>query len=102
MFNNFVLVGKLLEVNEKEKSLILAVQRPYKNENNIYENDFIKIHVKVCFDNFNDYLKISDLLGVKGRIETDKNNNLILESEKITFLSHGSIENVKGGFKNVN
>lgn len=93
MINNFVLIGKMLEINENENSVILAVQRTYKNENNIYENDFIKIYSKICIAKLNDYLKIGDLIGIRGRIETDKNNNIILESERITFLRHGGIEN---------
>ena len=86
MLNTYSLVGKLLEVNENENSLILAVQRTYKNENNIYDYDFIKIYSKVCIANLNDYLKIGDLIASRGRIETDEKNNLVLESEKIFFI----------------
>ena len=68
----------------------LAVRRDFKNEEGIYETDFIKcvsrdtIAEKIC-----EYCKKGDLVSVKGRIENLWEDNLYYEiiAEKLSFLS---------------
>ena len=69
---------KTLE-DEEEKSMLsinLAVQRSYKNEDGIYEADFIRC---VLWDGIavhtSEYCKKGDLVGVKGRLQTRKYEN---------------------------
>lgn len=81
MHNMVYLIGRLCEnpvskKTEKENdmcSINLAVQRSFKNEDGIYETDFIRcvlwnqIAERTC-----EYCKKGDLIGIKGRIQTRK------------------------------
>lgn len=101
MLNQIVLVGRLVqdpEIKELENGqrvgyITLAVSRSYKNDDGIYETDFIpcKVGYPMC-DNVKEYCKKGDLLGIKGRIQTkqEENKNIIeIVAERVTFLSSG-------------
>ena len=86
MLNQVVLVGRLtddvelttMESGKKVSSLVLAVQRTYKNAEGVYEADFIRcilwegIAQSTC-----DYCLKGDTIGIRGRIAT--------RSEEVTF-----------------
>lgn len=103
MLNQVVMVGRLtsdpkVEISESGKkftNVSLAVPRSYKNEDGEYETDFIDC---VLFDNLSynttEYCKKGDLVGIKGRLqtntfevdgETKKKTSVV--AEKVTFLS---------------
>lgn len=103
MLNQIVLVGRLaeeLELKEEggKKKVILtwAVPRSWKNEEGLFETDYIKC---ILWDNIatntSEYCKKGDIIGIKGRIQTeeiilndgtkDYKNTII--AEKVTFLS---------------
>lgn len=101
--NNMVcVIGRLVEnvkvEKEENKSVVrmtLAVPRSYKNEDGVYDADFVDI---VMWDGIaehtEEYCKKGDLVGVKGRIETrnvekDNMKTKITEivAERVTFLS---------------
>ena len=100
MLNQIILVGRLVqdpEIKELENGvkasyIILAVPRNYKNSNGIYETDFIDCVVwKNIADNVKEYCKKNDIIGVKGRIQTRKEDNKNITeviAEKVTFLSN--------------
>ena len=103
MLNQIILVGRLaeelelkeLENGEKIAKVILAIPRLYKNEDGIYETDFIPLTLLGNIaSNASEYCQKGDLVGVKGRIE---NNNTGLEiiADKVTFLSSRSPEEEK-------
>ena len=99
MMNNVMLMGRLTrdaelretESGKKVTNITIATQRPYKNNEGIYETDFIDCTLwgrtaeTVC-----EYNHKGDLVGVKGRLETtaDKDNNkkLFINVEKISFI----------------
>lgn len=94
MLNQVILVGRISgELKEemvgerKVVKLNLVVQRSYKNEEGVYESDMIPV---VLWDgiaqNVAEYCKNGDLVGVKGRLQSN-NNGLEILSEKVTFLS---------------
>lgn len=105
MLNQVVLVGRLTKdpevqniKGEKSVSTItLAVQRPFKNSDGIYETDFINC---ILWDsvakNTGEYCHKGDVVGVKGRLQLDtfenkdgeKVSKLSVIGEKVTFLSH--------------
>ncbi|MCH5167773.1 MAG: single-stranded DNA-binding protein [Erysipelotrichales bacterium] len=79
MHNLVYLIGRLSEdpvVKEYDdgKSMLtinLAVQRSFKNEDGIYEVDFIRcILWNGIASHTSEYCKKGDLVGVKGRIQT--------------------------------
>jgi single-strand DNA-binding protein len=103
MLNQIVCVGRLVNdverIEENGKEIVrmtLAVQRPYKNEDGIYECDFVDFTLwNAIMSSSVEYIHKGDLIGVKGRIQTDtyetedgvkhKKTNLIVE--RITPLS---------------
>ena len=105
MLNQVVLVGRLtkdpevreLEDGKKVSSITLAVQRTYKNEEGVYEADFINIDQwNGIAQNTSEYCKKGDIIGVKGSIKTnsyeDKETGenkfrMSIQADKVTFLS---------------
>ena len=94
MLNQVVIVGRLARIpeeiilgeNKKGLSITLAVLRSYKNEEGMYDTDFISA---LCLRNIGEqvlnYCKVGDLVGVKGRLEVRNDLNII--AERLTFLS---------------
>ena len=86
MFNQVILIGRIASDPELKESntgkdyveLNLAIQRPFKNMQNQYETDYIKV---VCWDylavNVSEYCKKGNVISVKGRLQprTYKKNN---------------------------
>lgn len=104
MLNQVVLVGRLtddVEVNptengKKVSSICMAVQRAYKSVSGEYETDFIKcILWNGIAENTSEYCKKGDIIGIKGRIQTNnyideenvKHYSTEVVAEKVTFLS---------------
>lgn len=99
MMNQMVLIGRIantpqlkeLDDGRKVTNLTLAVPRSFKNANGEYDTDFVDISLwKSIAENTVEYCKKGDLIGVKGRIQTnqiDGKNTMSVVAEKITFLS---------------
>jgi len=96
MMNQSIIIGRIVEnpVMEKEGDrerciLKLACQRSYKNEDGIYETDFINATLwNGVAQNVIEYCKKGDLVGVKGRLQNRKDSNMIeLIADRVTFLS---------------
>lgn len=90
MLNQLVLVGRLakdIKLNKEETIITLAVNRSYKNEEGVYETDFINILIRGSIaENTAEFCKTGDIIGIKGRVET-MNEQMVLVGEKITFLT---------------
>lgn len=94
MLNQVVLVGRLTsdpeieKIEEKEFTRItLAVARSYKNVDGVYETDFIPCTLwNQIANNTAEYCKKGDIVGVKGRLQSNE-NKIELVAEKVTFLS---------------
>lgn len=100
MCNQVLLVGRLVEINE-DNILYISVNRNYKNENDEYETDKIKVYVwgKIS-ESTKQYCKVGDIIGIKGRLQEDKiNGEMKIVAERVTFLS--SIKNnIESSIKN--
>ena len=107
--NQITLVGRLTEepiLKTKEKitklNITIAVPRTYKNQDGIYETDFIRC---VLWDNIarrtSEYCHKGDLVGVKGRLQTriitsedgSKKKKTEIVAEKVTFLAQSPNNN---------
>ena len=95
MHNMVYLIGRLtqdieiveMEDGVKRGKLVLAVQRPYKNFDGIYETDFIDcILWNAVAENTAEYCKKGDLVGIKGRIQTRCYETEDGEKKKITEI----------------
>lgn len=92
--NNAMFVGRItkdFEIEEKDNKKIarnvLAIPRPYKNSDGVYETDFIPFSAynsiaEACFE----YCHKGDLIGLKANITT-KDGKIYINAEKVTFLS---------------
>lgn len=107
--NQVVLVGRLCsdpevvstEQDKKKSTITLAVNRPFKNSDGIYETDFIRCVLwnNVALNTFS-YCRTGDVVGIKGRLQTrsyeddNKEKKYIMEviAEKVTFLSSNKNE----------
>lgn len=97
--NQIVLVGRLskdpelreTEEGKKVASITLAISRNYKNAEGVYDTDFIDCVLwNNIAENTVEYVKKGDIIGVKGRVQTNitdgkKYTNVV--AEKVTFLS---------------
>lgn len=105
--NQVILVGRLCQdpellsvKNQKQMtSITLAINRHFKNNDGIYETDFIRCVLwNGIAANTTEYCHKGDIVGVKGRLQTsvyeDDDNNkkygMDVVAEKITFLSSGN------------
>ncbi len=105
MLNQVVLVGRLTkdpEVNKTDNNknyshITLAVPRSFKNINGEYDTDFIDCVLwEGVAKSTSDYCKKGDIVGVKGRIQTDKLEKedgtkkyyINVIAERVTFLSN--------------
>ena len=104
MLNQVILVGRLtkdLEVKEldddkKVCNLTLAIPRSFKNAEGVYETDFINCALwGNVAENTAEYCKKGDIVGIKGRLQSDsferedgnKEYRTQVMAEKVTFLS---------------
>ena len=100
--NQTVIVGRLVDNPKLEKTdngkkvmnMTVAVPRTYKNEKGEYDTDFVDCVLwSSIAENTAEYCKKGDVVGVKGRVQTDlydkdgqthKSSKLV--AEKVTFL----------------
>ena len=104
MLNQVVLVGRLtsdleakeLEDGKKVTNMTLAIPRSFKNADGEYETDFVECTLwNNIAENTAEYCKKGDIVGVKGRIQTntyeteegEKKKSTQIVAEKVTFLS---------------
>lgn len=109
MLNQVILVGRIAselnvletEDDKKRASILLAVNRSYKNADGKYDTDFINcILWNGIATNTAQYCKVGDIIGVKGKLRSnnyqDENGktHYVTEvvAEKVTFLSSNQKE----------
>ena len=108
--NSVILVGRLtqnpeiqvVDDNKKVTTIILAVNRNFKNPDGIYETDFIRC---ILWNNVaattTEYCRVGDVVGIKGRLQTSKytdENDKVhyvtdVIAERVTFLSSNKKKN---------
>ena len=90
MLNQIMCVGRLQEIKNTNKKVVitLSVNRNYKNEQGIYETDLIscELYGDVA-KNTLEYVKVGDVVGVKGRMANLTGKKLTIVAERITFLT---------------
>ena len=104
MHNMVYLIGRLtenpkIEYLEDDREVLyvnLAVQRTFKNEDGIYETDFLKCVLwNALAEHTAEYCQKGDLVGVKGRIENvvykNENGDIKIANDiivdRISFLA---------------
>lgn len=92
MSNQVILIGRI--VNEltidsytKNCEITIAINREFKNEDGIYETDFIPVTLKGNIAaNTIEYCKKGDIIAIKGRIARI-NEPMQIIANKVSFLS---------------
>lgn len=92
MINMFTIIGRLKDKPKIElkgkMDIELIVPRSFKNINGEYDNDIIKVRLwNPISTTTQEYCERGDLMGVKGRIQIN-DNEMVLIAEKVTFLSN--------------
>ena len=102
--NQVILVGRLTDdpiatetVNGKKyTSVVIAVQRNFKNADNLYDTDFIRCVLwNGVASNTSEYCHTGDVIGIKGRLQNrsyEAENGEVkyvteVIAERVTFLS---------------
>ena len=100
MVNNVILVGRLtanpeiieIEGSKKVTTVILAVNRNFKNADGLYDTDFIRcILWNSIASTTTEYCHIGDVIGVKGRLQTSKYED---ENKKVHYITDVIAERV--------
>ena len=94
MLNQMIMIGRLTNDVEIEKvgeneiaKITVAVPRSFKNADGEYDTDFITCNIfQPIAGNIKEYCKKGDILGIKGRIQSNEEKMEII-AEKVTFLS---------------
>ena len=98
--NSVILVGRLttnpeiVEVDKDKKvtTIILAVNRNFKNVEGVYETDFVRcILWNFIAANTTEYCKVGDVIGIKGRLQTSKYED---ENKKMHYITDVIAERV--------
>lgn len=85
MLNQAIIVGRINSI--ENGVVVLAVPRSFKNAEGEYETDYIEARLsKSIMENVSTYCEKGDLVGIKGRLESDLNRMYVI-AEKVTFLS---------------
>ena len=85
MLNQVVVVGRIYSMENGK--LVMAVPRSFKNENGEYDTDYIEARLSKSIEsNVSTHCELGDLVGIKGRLESDANRMFVI-AEKVTFLS---------------
>ena len=94
--NQVLLVGritnniKIQETEENTKYIVvrLSVPRSFKNSEGVYDNDYVNVKFTgQIAEQCSSYIKKGDMIGVKGRLSTIKDDKIEVFAEKVTFLS---------------
>lgn len=102
MLNQVILVGRVakdIELIEKDDKKIgyitIAVSRNYKNDDGIYETDFISCKLwDGILEKSTEYINKGDIIAVRGRIENHNNDTLVV-ADKISFLQSNKAKDSK-------
>lgn len=99
--NTVMLVGRLtknpeiienLETDKKECIINLAINRGYKNQDGIYETDFIPCSLwEGVYPNVTEYCHKGDTVGVKGSL-ISKDGKIFVRAERVSFLGTSNKE----------
>ncbi len=81
MLNNVTLVGRLNWCCEPKKSFQITIEsREETIAVEIYANESI-------YNGLNDYCEVGNVIGVRGKVAKNEDNEIIIQAEKASILS---------------
>ena len=88
MLNQLILLGRIVEINNEERTVDLAVPRSFKNAEGEYETDYIKCKMyREQFNPVSEFCILGDIIGIRGRVQSN-GKKLEIVAEKVTFVSN--------------
>ena len=85
MYNQAILVGRIINIEEKGNDTINVIVEVSKSDN---DKDYIPATLKGGLaSNTLTYCKKGNRIGIKGKLATNEDKQLIVVAEKVTFLS---------------
>lgn len=95
MLNQVMLVGRIINIKKQEteentKYIVvrLSIPRPFKNSEGVYDNDYVNAKITgQMAEHCIQYIEEGDLMCIKGRLSTTKDDHQEVFAEKVTFLS---------------
>ncbi len=88
MLNQVICVGRIVDMFNNY--ITIAIPRSYKNSEGNYDTDTLPIKISEnIYNNVSEYCKTGDIVGIKGRLESD-GAVLTVMCDKVTFLSSKS------------
>lgn len=85
MYNEVVLVGRIIDIEEKGNDTINVIVEVSKSAD---DRDYIPATLKGNLaSNTLAYCKKGNCIGIKGKLATNEDKQLIMVAEKVTFLS---------------
>ena len=86
MYNYFALIGKVEEIRIDSSTIIMAVNKPFRNADGIYLTDFIKVAYWSGLENYvREYVHENQTISITGHIDGD-GQNIHLVADKFIFL----------------
>ena len=92
MLNQIILVGRvknITDISDKEKNITkmdLELEVPGRDKNDSIETINVKVNNAIA-QHAMEYLQLRDIVGIKGKIKRNENNEMEIITEKLTFLS---------------
>ena len=88
MMNNVLLVGRIVKLKEIDKNITLAIPKS-KNEEGIFENDFIDVYLKGNLSkSVFEFCKRGDVIGIKGYLDT-QDKELKVMATQVSYIAQG-------------
>ena len=93
MSNYVILIGRIvneltIDSDTKNCEITIAISRAFKNEDGIYETDFIPVTLKGNIaKNVVEYCKKGDIVAIKGRIARTNKPMRILNDDEFTIIN---------------
>lgn len=100
MSNSVILIGRITSTPEVQDNIdnksyciiTLAIPRSYKNNEGVYETDYIPVRLEgTIATNTAEYCKQGDLVGVKGMLQKTIDGRLQVYAERLSFLASKDI-----------
>ena len=98
MNNQVILIGRIvneltIDSETKNCEITIAITRAFKNEDGIYETDYIPVTLKgTIATNVVEYCKKDDLIAIRGSIARI-NEPMRIIADKVSFLSSKKLDN---------
>lgn len=84
MINMFTIVGRIVSITKYGFTIKVTVHDSDKEWHDAIEPIYITDSMK---NNVKEYLKVGDVVGVKGHFDVNKSNKPIIVGDKLSFLS---------------